>query len=133
MAMPQCCYLAKGAKRPSHTTNTINSTAFHLIPAIRSKGSTSVLSTRKIRPFYSHPIFRCNNRTNQIIYVGSHVSLFSSFFLHSSWKWNSLPLYLRNTSISLHTFKSRLRKHLSLESCRMPIHTSHIWRDFRFT
>ena len=22
MAMPQCCYLAKGAKRPSHTTNT---------------------------------------------------------------------------------------------------------------
>ena len=23
MGMPQCCYLAKGAKRPSHTTNTI--------------------------------------------------------------------------------------------------------------
>ena len=23
MAIPQCCYLAKGAKRPSHTTNTI--------------------------------------------------------------------------------------------------------------
>ena len=23
MAMPQCCYLAKGAKRPSHTSNTI--------------------------------------------------------------------------------------------------------------
>ena len=23
MAMPQCCYLAKGAKRPSHTTNTL--------------------------------------------------------------------------------------------------------------
>ena len=23
MAMPQCCYLAKGAKKPSHTTNTI--------------------------------------------------------------------------------------------------------------
>ena len=23
MAMPQCCYLAKGAKRPSHTTKTI--------------------------------------------------------------------------------------------------------------
>ena len=29
MAMPQCCYLAKGAKRPSHTTNTIN---FYRIP-----------------------------------------------------------------------------------------------------
>ena len=23
MAMPQCCYLATGAKRPSHTTNTM--------------------------------------------------------------------------------------------------------------
>ena len=23
LAMPQCCYLGKGAKRPSHTTNTI--------------------------------------------------------------------------------------------------------------
>ena len=29
MAMPQCCYLAKGAKRPSHTTNT---TKFDRIP-----------------------------------------------------------------------------------------------------
>ena len=78
-------------------------------------------------------IFRWNNCTNQIIYVGSHVSLFSSFFHHSSSKWNSLPLYLRDTSISLHTFKSRLRKHLTLESSRMPIRTSHTWRDFRFT
>ena len=25
MAMPQCCYLAKAAKRPSHTTNTLTS------------------------------------------------------------------------------------------------------------
>ena len=25
MAMPQCCYLAKGAKRPSHTTNMLTS------------------------------------------------------------------------------------------------------------
>ena len=44
----------------------------------------------------STAIFRWNNRTNQIIYVGSHVSLFSSFFHHSSSKWNSLPLYLRH-------------------------------------
>ena len=35
-----------------------NSTAFHSIPAIRSKSSTSVLSTRKIRPIYSHPAKR---------------------------------------------------------------------------
>ena len=25
MAIPQCCYLAKGAKRPSHTTNMLTS------------------------------------------------------------------------------------------------------------
>ena len=25
MAMPQCCYLAKGAKRPSHTTILLTS------------------------------------------------------------------------------------------------------------
>ena len=61
--------------------------------------------------------FWWNNRTNQLIYVGSHVSLFSTFFHHSSSKGNSLPLYLRDTSISLHTFKSRLRKHLSLVVC----------------
>ena len=78
-------------------------------------------------------IFRWNKCTNQIIYMGSHVSLFSSCFHHSSSKWNSLPLYLRDASISLHTFKSRLRKHLTLESSRMPIHTSHTRRDFRFT
>ena len=34
-----------------------NSTTFHSIPSIRSKGSTSVLSTRKVRPIYSHPKF----------------------------------------------------------------------------
>ena len=32
-----------------------NSTAFHSVPAIRSKDSTSVLSTRRDRPIYSHP------------------------------------------------------------------------------
>ena len=32
-----------------------NSIAFHSIPSIRSKGSTSVLSTRKTRPIFSHP------------------------------------------------------------------------------
>ena len=31
-----------------------NSTAFHSIPAIQPKGSTSVLSTKKFRPIYSY-------------------------------------------------------------------------------
>ena len=53
-----------------------SSTAFHSIPAIRSNGSTSVLSTRKIRPIYSHP-------------VGSSLFFFASDFavpvLSSCW------------------------------------------------
>ena len=32
MAMPQCCYLAKEAKRPSHTTNTIKFDRFPFDP-----------------------------------------------------------------------------------------------------
>ena len=52
--MPQCCYLAKGAKRPSHTTNTVKFDRIPFDPCNSIKGSTSVLSTRKIRPIYSH-------------------------------------------------------------------------------
>ena len=29
MAMPQYCYLAKGAKRPSHTTNVLIATKYN--------------------------------------------------------------------------------------------------------
>ena len=42
MAMPQCCYLAKGAKRPSHTTNTIKK--------IRPHSIRSLQFDQKIRP-----------------------------------------------------------------------------------
>ena len=78
--------------------------------------------------------FRWNNCTNQIILVGKSVSHSSnSFFHHSYLMWNSLPLYLKDTSVNLHTFKSRLKKHLTSESICMPIHISHTWRDFRFT
>ena len=37
MAMPQCCYLAKGAKRPSHTTNTIKFDRIPFDPCISIK------------------------------------------------------------------------------------------------
>ena len=32
MVMPQCCYLAKAAKRPSHTTNTIKFDRIPFVP-----------------------------------------------------------------------------------------------------
>ena len=37
MAMPQCCYLAKGAKRPSHATNTIKFDRIPFDPCNSSK------------------------------------------------------------------------------------------------
>ena len=37
MAMPQCCYLAKGAKRPSHATNTIKFDRIPFDPCISIK------------------------------------------------------------------------------------------------
>ena len=70
MAMPQCCYLAKGAKRPSHTTKTIkfdripfdpcNSIKrFDLCP-FDQKNSISLqppLITQGLNPFYAVRIF----------------------------------------------------------------------------
>ena len=34
MTMPQCCYLAKGAKRPSHTTNMLIATKYYQMEII---------------------------------------------------------------------------------------------------
>ena len=50
MAMPQCCYLAKGAKRPSHTTNTIK---FYRIPF--DPCNSIKRFDLSFRPIYSHP------------------------------------------------------------------------------
>ena len=46
MAMPQCCYLAKAAKRPSHTTNMVTSSN---IPV-----SWSIWSTHLVDTFVAH-------------------------------------------------------------------------------
>ena len=40
MAMPQCCYLAKGAKRPSHTTN---------IQTFLNKSSSNILAVTALK------------------------------------------------------------------------------------
>ena len=54
MAMPQCCYLAKGAKRPSHTTNTIK---FDRIPfdPCNSIKRFDLCPFDENLPIYSHP------------------------------------------------------------------------------
>ena len=46
MAMPQCCYLAKGAKRPSHTTNLLTSSNISV--------DWSIWSTRLIDTFVAN-------------------------------------------------------------------------------
>ena len=56
MAMPQGSFLEKGAKRPSHTKNTIKFDRIPFDPCNWIKRFDLSLSTRKIRPIYSHPI-----------------------------------------------------------------------------
>ena len=46
MAMPQCCYLAKGAKRPSHTTNMLTS--------LNISVKWSIWSTHSVDNFVAH-------------------------------------------------------------------------------
>ena len=46
MAMPQCCYLAKGAKRPSHSTNMLTSSNISVI--------WSIWSTHLVDTFVAH-------------------------------------------------------------------------------
>ena len=79
--------------------------------------------------------FRLNHRSSQIILLGkvpSVSSSFKSFFHHVSLKWNSLPLSMRDTSVSLQVFRSRLKNFLLNESNAVPIHLANTWRDFRF-
>ena len=60
-----------------------NSTAFHSIPAIRSKGSTSVLSTRKIRPIYSHTLG--NRLFRQIFHAQKSRIIWFCFWFSINW------------------------------------------------
>ena len=78
--------------------------------------------------------YRWNHRTNQVIYTGSLSSVLtcSSFFHCTALKWNSLPLHMRDPSVSLHVFKIRLKTHLEEESNAVPIQVASTWRDFRF-
>ena len=73
--------------------------------------------------------------SNQVIYMGNFSSLstsYSSFFHYTSLKWNSPPLHMRDPSVSLHVFNSRLKTHLEKESNAVPIQVASTWRDFRF-
>ena len=77
--------------------------------------------------------YRWNSRTNQVIYTGNFSSVSTSSFFHcTALKWNSLPLHMRDPSVSLHVFKIRLKIHLEKESNAVPIQVASTWRDFRF-
>ena len=55
MAMPQCCYLAKGAKRPSHTTNTIKFDRIPFDPCNSIKRFDLSLFDQKISTYLQPP------------------------------------------------------------------------------
>ena len=74
--MPQCCYLAKGAKRPSHTTNMqifSNKSSFYIL-AVTSLKASNLNSAVWDRVF----IFCCMNgvgsqvRNNKINFLSSN-------------------------------------------------------------
>ena len=79
--------------------------------------------------------YRWNSRTNQVIYMCnfSPVSTsYPSFFHYTSLKWNSQALHMRDPSVSLHVFKSRIKIHLEIESNAVPIQVASTWRDLCF-
>ena len=110
MAMPQCCYLAKGAKRPSHTINTIkfdripfdpcNSIKrFDLCP-FDQKNSTYLQPPSSFLGLFDVP------KTKK---VGSE----SNFFVRSTRAANALiSLKVLDFSMSLQHFKLVLRNFL---------------------
>ena len=75
--MPQSCYLAKGAKRPSHTTNTIKFDRVSFDPCNSIKRFDLCFLTRQIWPIYSHPYYNMS-------YQGVAVNR-SNFFGRKDW------------------------------------------------
>ena len=82
---------------------------------------------------------RWTSRSNQVIYMGIFLSVSTSFFslFHSaspttSLNWNSLPLQMRDSSVSVHNFKIRLKIHLKRESNAVLIQGASTCRDFRY-
>ena len=66
--MPKCCYLAKGAKRPSHTTNmqTFSNKSSFYIPAVTTLKASNLNSAVWDRIF----IFCCMNRPHfEVLFV----------------------------------------------------------------
>ena len=90
MAMPQCCYLAKGAKRPSHTTNMqtfSNKSSFYIL-AVTTLKASNLNSAVWDRIF----IFCCMNRPQ----LGSKASMILSNNLpkEHSQKFHVLAPYI---------------------------------------
>ena len=71
MAMPQCCYLAKGAKRPSHSTNTLK---FDRIRSLQFDQKGRPLSFRPEK-------FDLFTATQKFLPVGCIVAGLSSLFV----------------------------------------------------
>ena len=71
--MPQCCYLAKGAKRPSHTTNTIKFDRIPFDPCNSIKRFDLSPFDQKNSTYLQPPRFCQNYYYNVVRYV--HIPL----------------------------------------------------------
>ena len=63
MALPQCCYLAKGAMRPSHTTNTIKFDRIPFDPCNSNKRFDLCPFDQKNSTYLQPPVQRQTNKT----------------------------------------------------------------------
>ena len=101
-------------------------TCFSSISTIKSIYGQNKVAYRK---FLIEQLFESNN----FFGVGTICFIFLQVFFHLiSLKWNSLPVSMRDTSVSLQVFRSRLKKFLLSESNAVPVHLANTCRHFRF-
>ena len=81
--MPQCCYLAKGAKRPSHTTNTIKFDRIPFDPCNSIKRFDLCLFDQKNSTYLHPPLARNNPHSLRLEFALMSVKNFRTFVIHS--------------------------------------------------
>ena len=98
--MPQCCYLAKGAKRPSHTTNmqTLSNKSSFYILAVTTLKASNLNSAVWDQIF----IFCCMNRPHHYFHCKEALQL--AAFWHLAYLFLTAHASTRANSISKDAF-----------------------------
>ena len=93
MAMPQCCYLAKGAKRPSHTTNAKIFDRIPFDPCNSIKRVDLCLFDQKNSTYLQPPAYNLSSLSTLRASSTSERCRFCCFYHNSTSKPNQLQKY----------------------------------------